>query len=246
MTADKNPAFEDLRMFLWKGRVMVLYTYLPLNKLANHLWKYRLGISELDLGAGTLIHQQSLHTIGLAEQEKNWVPIIINSKLHLVSNFAPFLRIVEIWGEIGALQFKETFLAREKTPVWDYGEIRGGTQFISPPFSAKIPWQYSFVHSHINLPNGNNHSRHYFYTIMRINTNTFEIEIYAQPLNFSVQEDHPSLHSPYHLPRKDPTINVVFPMSAVESDDGVILSYGKDDCISQLKYYSWAYLVSLF
>jgi len=241
---DNNTAFEDIRLFEYHDKLMALYTYLP-KKNGKWVWENGIGIGEVDLQKKRLINQQSLREFANDKNEKNYVPLIHQDILYLVANLDPLLRIFKVNGLAGNFTFEEDPAANYLIKGWNYGQLRGGTPFIKK--NKKDQWQYSFVHSSVYLPNGNFESRYYFYTVMRINLDNYKVQYYNRPIGYSKNDTAYDGAQPWILrSQKNLPIKVVFPMGIISHSDGLLISYGKDDLISRLKFYSWDYIEYLF
>jgi hypothetical protein len=239
-----NSAFEDIRLFEHRGRLMALYSYLP-KEGDGWLWENGVGIGEIDTARMMLVNQQSLRSLSIDVHEKNYVPYIYNGELYIIANFSPLLRIIKADGEAGNFVFSEQHKGPSKIE-WPFGNIRGGTPFTEGP-ERNDPWQYAFIHSSMYMPNGNFVSRYYVYSILRFNPETYEVQLIEEPLAFSEDEQSLGNTSTRLLNSiKNLSIKVVFPMGVIQYGDGIIISYGKDDCASKLKYYSWNYIRLLF
>lgn len=233
----KNDAIEDLRLFLFNDALLVIYTFLPYED--NH-WKfqYSVGIGLVEVETGILSMQQSLRNFSKRFHEKNWTPLIYSDSLYLVTEFAPITRVLQGTGEIGNMVFREIQVSPPKNIEWYYGEIRGGTPFIPDP-KSKV-WQYSFIHSSMRLPNGHSVTRFYVYSILRLNVISFDFEIYRMPLGYSKTSDISLEDSiTWQKTSGGEFFRVVFPMGIANYDDGLVMSYGKNDYQSRLVYYSW-------
>jgi len=240
-----NTAFEDIRLFVFQDRLLAIYTYLPKTKDNGWVWHNGIGIAEIDIQNGLLIHQQSLRSLAKDVHEKNYVPYAYNGELYVMASCDPAIRIIKIKGEIGNFTFSEIHSCESAIKKWKYGQLRGGTPFIDSP-NVNDRWKYSFLHSSIYLPNGNYHSRFYFYTVCRFDPATFKLEYYPKPLGYSSTRVDNGENNSWLLKSKRIAIKVVFPMGIVNYKDGVLISYGKDDCVSRLKYYNWYYIQKLF
>jgi hypothetical protein len=240
-----NEAFEDIRLFVYRDRLLAIYTYLP--KLdTGWLWENGIAIAEVDLVNGLLIKQQSLRHLALGKHEKNYVPLVHNNELFIITNIEPDLRIIRANGNVGDFIFEEIVNKKTDLQCWRFGQLRGGTPFIPSP-DKKDTWQYSFIHSSVYLPNGNFKSRYYFYTLMRIDPNTFKMEYVSNPIGYSKNEVESKNGSQWILKsKKNYSIKVAFPMGIISQDTGIYLSYGKDDCVSRMKFYSWDYVKRCF
>ncbi len=245
LTAENgNTAFEDIRLFIFNNQLLALYTYLPQTGPDKWVWENGIGIGEFDAKNGKLINQQSLRHLANGVQEKNYVPYIHNDTLYIITNFDPKLRIIEVTGDVGFFNFKEFFKSTEKTKGWDFGQLRGGTPFIKCP-KKNDNWQYSFIHSSTYLPNGNFVSRFYVYTVLRFDPTTYTFEYYKKPMGYSTNEVDNNGKSTSMPNKRNLAIKVVFPMGVTQYENGVLISYGKDDCVSRLKFYFWDYLIKL-
>lgn len=236
-----NTAFEDVRLFVYKAELIALYTYLP--KVGEDSWEfaYGVGLGVVNRKNGNIIKQQSLRKYSKTLHSKNWVPYIHNEELYIVTDFSPHLRILRASGNPGNFSFRELLV--NDAVHWDYGQIRGGTPFFT---NSNQKWLYSFVHSHIFLPNGIGKIKYYLYTIVRLCPESKVIQIGNKYLQYSTDEQKKGYKDIWLSATRNTGMKVVFPMGVIKYPDGVLLSYGKDDCISRMKYYSWDFIHSLF
>jgi len=239
-----NTAFEDVRLFVFRNQLMAIYTYLPY-VLGKWVDRFSIGIGVVNIHTGLVLQQQELIHYSKRFHEKNWIPFIENDKLFIITDFDPYFRILEAEGEIGHLVFNEIYLATEKTMGWEYGEMRGGTPFISN-MQKKSKWQYSFVHSSIHVPNGTNFIRFYVSTVLRFCLSELKFEFLPYPVDYSKSEKDPLYPLIWRKSSNGEFFRVIFPMGIVNYDEGVLVSYGKDDCVSRLSYFSWDLIYRLF
>ncbi|MHA4895001.1 hypothetical protein ACXZ1K_09625 [Pedobacter sp. PWIIR3] len=240
-----NSAFEDVRLFIFRDNLMAIYTYLP--KKDSNVWtfQYGLGIGIVDVKTGIISQQTSLRKYTKSLHSKNWIPYIFNDNLYLVTDFEPHVRVLEFKYGKDSFCFSEISLEVNKTGSWAYGQIRGGTPFIAGP-NENSSWQYCFVHSHITLPNGNINTRFYVYTVLRFCPVTKNVEYHKIPIDFSKLVDNRNYEELWLSATRGTAMRVVFPMGLINFQDGVVMSYGKDDCVSRLVYYDWDFLIKLF
>jgi len=240
-----NTAFEDIRLFVFRERLLAIYTYLPKTGDNSWVWHNGIGIAEIDINNGLLIHQQSLRGLAKDVHEKNYIPYVYEGELYVMASCDPSMRIIKIEGEIGDFSFREIHNAEFAIKKWRYGQLRGGTPFINSP-ETNDSWLYSFLHSSIYLPNGNHYSRFYFYTVCRFDPISYKMEYYLKPLGYSSTRIDDTEGNKWILKSNRIGIKVVFPMGIINYKDGLLISYGKDDCVSRLKYYNWYYIQKLF
>lgn len=239
--ANNNPAFEDVRLFSIDNVLFAFYTYLPFVE-GEWVWEFGVGFGIVDIERGVIKHQISLRKLGTKEQNKNWIPYFYKNELFLITDFSPFLRIIKIFNKFGKLVLKEYYQSTKETPKWKYGEIRGSTPFISQP-NSKSNLLYGFVHSH--LSNYNGYSRYYFYTVIRFNPQTKEVQYHPKPLGEAddvIDEELTDLWKK----STNGKLKVVFPIGIMNHNKGVIVSFGIDDIRSSLKHFKWDYLIGLF
>lgn len=237
-----NTAFEDIRLFSFNNDLIAIYTCLPHYKKNGWKWTYQIGIGVIETDHGALTKQQNLKKHSTRSNEKNWVPFLYNDQLNLISDYDPYFRVLKVTGKPGNFKFEETFCS-SKVCQWDFGEIRGGTPLVRS--RRNDSWYYGFVHSYELVQNDDALKRKYHYTAIRYSPDLLKIEIYDKPLDYPRLEnnDYTLL---WYLGTRDCSIECVFPMGIIPYNKGVILSYGKDDCVSRLKYFSWNFLYSLF
>lgn len=245
LTAENaNTAFEDVRLFSFDGKMIAIYTYLPGNIKDGWVFEYGVGIGIIDLETGVICQQKSLREYARAKHSKNWIPYIHNDDLFLITDFDPYLKILKSQNGVG-FEFQEVYSSTNRTASWNYGELRGGTPFIPNPF-VKDNWLYSFVHSHINLPNGLVKTRFYVYTVLRLNSVTQKFQYYKIPIGYSQTEGCRSYSRLWIRATRNSAMKVVFPMGLTNYSDGILMSYGKDDCVSRIVFYKWDYIAGLF
>jgi hypothetical protein len=243
---NENPVFEDVRLFSFHGHLLAFYTYLAGCPELGWLWMCAVGMGIIDTQTGLITQQQSFRCYGKRIHEKNWTPVEWNEQLFIITDFAPKMRILKALGRPGNLVLSEHYYAKIETKSWPFGEMRGGTPFISHP-KAKSDWQYGFVHSVIYDYSKPKLFRTYHYTIARINLSDFTFQFYPNPIGIWEDENTEEYTRLSNLgSNNNYDMKCIFPMGLVNYGDGVLLSYGKDDCVSRLRYYSWDYLLSLF
>jgi hypothetical protein len=240
---NKNPAFEDVRLFSAGDNLLALFTYLPINDIGGWDWRYGVGLGIVDTNSGVIKSYISLRQYSTRYHEKNWCPYIYNDYIYVVTDWYPHVRILEI-GQINKpFDIHEVFFSNQKQLEWAYGEIRGGTPLISCPESDD-GWVYGFVHS--SLQNHEGYDRYYYFTAVRLHYEKKKVEIYPQPLDHFDNDkiDH-NYNSLWNL-SNNKRLKVIFPMGIMDHDSGVIVSFGKDDVESVTEYYTWTYLRGLF
>lgn len=237
-----NTAFEDVRLFSTGDQLLAFYTYLPKIEDGGWSWKFGVGVGKIDLQSGKIIDQISLRHLGRREHEKNWCPYIVDNEIFLLTDYEPLIRIVKL-GKIDADWTPEEFyLAKKFTVGWNYGEIRGGTPLLPNP-SSDDGWRYGFVHSY--LVSYNKFARYYFFTAVRFNHYTKELEYHPHPLKC----DYESTHEHYDELWKysnNRILKVIFPVGIMPYEDGVLVSFGVDDVTSVTNHFTWKYLEALF
>lgn len=159
-----------------------------------------------------------------------------------ITDFSPFVRVIKIFNKSGQLILKEDYLATDETQNWKYGQIRGGTPLISP-INLKTEWVYGFIHSHLSDHNG--YDRYYFYTAVRFNHRTKEMQYYKMPLGEANDTIDEELLRLWHQSTNG-RMKVVFPAGIMNYKDGVMVSFGVDDISSKLKYFKWDDIINLF
>ena len=244
--SNENPAFEDVRLFSFQGKLLAFYTYLAGSPEMGWLWMGAVGMGIIDTQTGLITKQQSLRCYGKRIHEKNWTPVEWNGQLFLITDFAPCMRILKALGKLGNFVLSEYYNARIETKSWPFGEIRGGTPFISFP-KQESDWRYGFVHSVIYDYSKPKLFRTYRYTIARIKLYDFTFQYHPNPIGVWEEENTDEYIHLTKLGSNDVyDMKCIFPMGLVNYGEGVLLSYGKDDCVSRLRYYSWDYLLSFF
>lgn len=237
-----NTAFEDIRLFSVGESLLAFYNYHPLNEDGGWHWKYAVGFGVVNIETGLIKDQISLRSLSKRYHEKNWVPYIYNGRLFMITDFDPFLRIIELGQIEEKIELKEVFMDTKRTLPWDFGEIRGGTPLIAPP-NSNDGWLYGFVHSF--LDNYNGFSRYYFFTAVRFSHVSREVQYCPEPLSHSQDEPDENYKILWSW-SNNRSFKVIFPMGIINNGDGIEVSFGVDDVVSCTEYYSWDYIVNLF
>lgn len=247
LAENSNTAFEDVRLFSFKDKLLAFYTFMPFNDRGGWDWEYIVGFAELDVGNSILKNHVSLRSLSRRfngkgfSNEKNWSPYIYKDELFMVTDFDPALRIIKIGHPGGKVKPQEIYLSSIRTKGWEFGEIRGGTPLLCAPVDDE--WMYGFVHSYKTHKNGFN--RYYYYTVARLHHNNGIFEYHSQPLSYPDEdpdEDYKLLWN-YSNNRK---LKVIFPIGIMHHQDGVVVSFGKDDVCSYTEYFSWDQILSFF
>jgi hypothetical protein len=242
---DGNTAFEDIRLFTYKSELLALYTFLPKNADGEWDWNFTVGIGIVNWLDSKIIRHRSLRGLATQRHEKNWIPYIYNDELFLITNFEPNLRILHLAGNINELEFKEFHFERVNRKSWKYGILRGGTELFKNP-NENSDILYGFVHSSLSKTEDDKLYKEYFYTIVKFSPSALNYEIYPEPIGISEPETDESYKLKHHQSTNGNNFKVVFPMGVIVEDIGVHLSYGKDDCETRLRFFSWEYIFGLF
>jgi len=235
-----NTAFEDVRLFSFGEKLLAFYTYLPLSQ-NGWRWIYGIGYGVVDIQSGLIREQKSLRHLSKRTQEKNWTPYEYNGTLFMITDFEPFLRVIMI-GKTTCEPKMEVFLSTKRTKGWEFGELRGGTPLIPHP-DKDDGWLYGFIHSY--RPNENGFNRYYYYTVVRFNHSTKDFQYYPDPLPHE-EDVKDNVYETLWERSNSKTIKAIFPMGIMYHEDGVIVSFGKDDVISQMEYFSWEFILQMF
>lgn len=241
IAANGNPAFEDVRLFSTGDTLLAFYTYMPKTE-TGWIWHFGVGYGEVDAITGVIKNQVSLRSFSKRKEEKNWVPYIYNNEVFVITDFDPFLRILKVRNSRGETDINEIYLSTDKTKGWPYGEIRGGTPLIAPPGPVSN-WLYGFVHSH--LSNNNGYRRFYYYTAVRFDPLTKRVEYHQPPLHYDDSDIDSKYTLLWHKSNKR-ELKVIFPIGIMHYNNGIIVSFGKDDVCSYTDFFSWEYIYSLF
>jgi hypothetical protein len=241
LTAENNnTAFEDVRLFSFDDKLLAFYTFLPLDKDGKWAWIYRIGYGEVNVLTGIIENQQSLHMISTRDNEKNWIPYVFKQQLYLITDFEPYLRIINI--DPTKKTNTEFFLSETKTKGWEFGELRGGTALLAHP-NNNDGWLYGFVHSY--LMNVDGFSRYYYYTVVRLKPVDMQFQYWDKPIPHPEYDESETYEQLWKYSNYK-TLKVIFPMSIMYYDNGLLMSYGRDDVTSDIEYFSWDYILSLF
>ncbi|MFD2872288.1 hypothetical protein ACFS5N_07415 [Mucilaginibacter ximonensis] len=68
---------------------------------------------EVDIEAGVIRNQTSLHGLARRWEEKNWSPYVYNDELFMVTDFDPFLRVIKMSYKNDAIVAGEISLDRK-------------------------------------------------------------------------------------------------------------------------------------
>jgi len=239
---NKNTAFEDIRLFSFKDKLLAFYHYLP--RVEEKRWDiiYAIGFGEVDLVSGMIKNQTSLRQLSKRPHEKNWTPYVYNDELFMVTDFDPFLRVIKIDTTVDKLSMEEVYMSDQKTKSWEFGEIRGGTPLMCQP-GTEDGWLYGFVHSFRAKEHG--FGRYYYYTIVKYNHILKQFEYHPKPLPYLDEDPDEDYEMLWRYSNRKNS-KVIFPMGIAHADDGVIVSFGKDDVISFTEYFSWDRIKKLF
>jgi len=239
---NNNTAFEDIRLFSFKDKLLAFYNYLPFTEKDGWRIQYGTGFGEVDIKTGVIKNQTSLRGLSRRWEEKNWSPYVYNDDLFMITDFDPFLRVIKISYNNEAIIAGEVHLASKKTSGWQYGELRGGTPLLEEP-GANDGWLYGFIHSF--LPDEKGFKRYYYYTIVRYNHLNKYFEYHPNPLPMLDEEPNEE----YMMLWKHSNgghFKVVFPIGIMHHEHGVLVSFGKDDVSSYTEYFSWKRIKKLF
>lgn len=239
---NNNSAFEDVRLFSVGNSLLAFYTYFPFDEDGGWKWEYGVGFGVVDPEFGIIREQVSLRPLSKRIHEKNWVPYVHKNELFMVTDFDPYLRVIKIDSDNKIYGPEELFMSAEKTPGWEYGEIRGGTPLIKNPDSSGN-WLYGFVHSY--LSNHKGFYRYYYFTAVRYSHTTKIFQYHPEPLSYPDETEDEEYQSLWEYHNKG-SLKVIFPIGIMHHDEGVIVSFGKDDICSYTEYYSWDHIQSLF
>ncbi len=243
LTAENNnTAFEDIRLFVYRDKLLAFYNYLPLMENGEWRIQYGIGFGEVDIESGIIKNQTSLRGLARRWEEKNWSPYVYGDDLFMVTDFDPFLRVIKISYKNDAIVAGEIYLSTERTVGWKYGELRGGTPLL-PNLQRADGWLYGFIHSF--LPDEHGFKRYYYYTVVRYDHLTRRIEYHPEPLPGLDEEPDEEYEMLWKLSnRRD--FKVIFPIGIMHYDEGVMVSFGKDDVSSYTEYFSWKRILGLF
>lgn len=239
---NNNTAFEDIRLFPFKDKLLAFYNYLPFTENVGWKIEYAVGYGEVDVETGVIKNQVSLRSLSKRFHEKNWSPYIFNDELFMVTDFDPFLRVIKIEPIGETPHFEEVFMSTERTIGWEYGELRGGTPLISEPDTTD-GWLYGFIHSF--LPDQQGFKRYYYYTVVRYNHADKHFEYYPFPLPYLDEEPDEEYEMLWQR-SNGRHCKVIFPIGIMHHNNGVMVSFGKDDVASHTEYFSWDRIKKFF
>jgi hypothetical protein len=237
-----NTAFEGIRLFSFEDKLLAFYHYLPFQENIGWKIKYGVGYGEVDIVTGLIRNQVSLRNLSKRTHEKNWSPYSWNGALYMVTDFEPFLRVIKI-GQANINDIhEEVFIAAEKTKRWEFGELMGGTPLISNP-ADNDGWLYGFAHS-FKL-NEQGFKRYYYYTAVRYHHQNRCFEYHMLPLPYNDEEPDEEYESLWRQSNGRHR-KVIFPIGIAHHNDGVLVSFGKDDVISYTEPFSWESIKAYF
>ena len=237
---NNNTAFEDVRLFSFGDSLLAFYTYFPQISETDWLWQFGVGFGVVDLENFLITNQCSLRHLSKREHEKNWSPYVHDGELFILTDYDPYIRVLKL----GFLDTpaKEIYISPKRTLGWKYGELRGGTPLLPNPNNDN-GWHYGFIHSY--LPQSHGFNRYYYYTAVRFSHERKEIEYYPEPLQY--QDENPD--EEYEMlwrKSNNRTIKVIFPIGIMHYEDGLMVSFGKDDVMSFTQHFKWDFIESLF
>ncbi|MES2376035.1 MAG: hypothetical protein V4553_05640 [Bacteroidota bacterium] len=241
-TENNNTAFEDVRLFSAGKSLLAFYTYFPFKPEGGWLWQFGVGFGIVNEEKGIIEKQLSLRPFAKREHEKNWSPYIFNDELFMITDYDPHVRVIKLGTLDEPYNIQEYYNSSVKTIGWKYGELRGGTPLLQHP-NRNDGWLYGFIHSYLN--NNNGFKRYYYYTAVRFNHLTKIIEYYPQPLSYEDEtpDEEYELLWKYSNQR---SIKVIFPIGIIHQNDGVVVSFGKDDVASFTQHFNWDFIDNLF
>lgn len=198
--------------------------YLIYNGTSNQLVLMYVAQLEYDGLQFQIIHNECLSTfdeITNATRQKNWVPFVFENSLHLAYKLRPHTIFKPLLDQSGICN---TISSTNPSLVWDWGEMRGGTQALPLDESTNL----AFFHSSqmLKTTHSNNQSvPHYFigaYTFS--NKSPFRIlQMSPEPI---VGEGFYSgkAYEPYWHP-----VQAVFPCGFIMDESSIWISYGRQD-----------------
>lgn len=250
VTEDGNTALEDVRLFSFKNTLLAFYTFLPKVREAEWNWEYTVGVGIVDLEEGKITNQKSLRKYSNQKHEKNWVPYDYMGELFVITNFQPYVRILKLRGDIKDFEFKEVYLKKNEHLDWSWGAIRGGTPLFSIPKNKRkdsdINFMYGFIHSSLAVSDNGEVGGFYFYSLIRFDPNNYDCFIQPTPTGYSDNEYDREYNRKHILTTGGKKLKVVFPMGVILYDEGVLMSFGKDDCESRTRFFNWDFIQNWF
>lgn len=242
LAENNNTAFEDVRLFSYENYLLAFYTYFPTRNIGCWDWIYGMGFGIVDPETGYIRDQYSLRELSKRTHEKNWCPFMFNENLYMITDFDPYIRIIQIENIGKTTNAKEIYLSDTITKGWQFGELRGGTPLLNK-LEQNSEWFYGFVHSYLTQVNG--FSRFYYYTVVRFNAISKQLSYHPIPLPY-VDEEYDEEYELLWQYSNNCSLKVIFPIGIMYQDKGVIVSFGKDDVCSYTQYFTWDYLENLF
>ncbi|MGF7078471.1 hypothetical protein [Mucilaginibacter sp. UYCu711] len=239
---NKNTAFEDIRLLSFGDRLLAFYNFLPFEENVGWKLKYEVGYGEIDAEKGIIVNQVSLNSLSKRFHEKNWSPYIYNGELFMVTEFDPFLRVIKIENTSGKKDLQEIYQSQNITTGWDFGELKGGTPLVVEP-NANDGWFYGFIHSFRENETG--FKIFYYYTVARFNPFSKELEYHHTPLPYIDEEPDDEYNLLWQL-SNGKHCKVIFPIGIMQHDDGLMVSFGKDDVCSYTEHFSWDRIKAYF
>jgi hypothetical protein len=239
---NKNTAFEDIRLFSFGDRLLAFYNYLPFMENVGWGKRYAVGFGELDTEKGIIKNQIAISSQSKQSNERDWVPFVADNELYMVTDIEPFLRVVKIGSISFPLILEETYLSTQKTQEWAFGKLMGGTPLLGEP-GADDGWLYGFIHSF--RPNENEFKYFYYYTVARYNHSDKRFEYYPIPLPY-IDEEPDEEYEMLWKRSNGKHRKVIFPIGIMHHEDGLMVSFGKDEVSSYTEHFTWDRIKNYF
>lgn len=215
---------EDARLILVAGELYMIYSD-NTEKIARE-GGFRIHVAKLD-DDGEMFQVVATECLSQFQgessekREKNWVPFDYEGTLLFAYSLTPLRILRPLLDGSGVC---EAYVATRPSIVWEWGELRGGTQALLINDEEYL----AFFHSSIHLSTVHSKSEpilHYFMGACLFSSDPpFEMKkISPEPIigkNFYSGIDY----EPYWKP-----VRVVFPCGFVNSSDFIWVSYGRQD-----------------
>jgi predicted GH43/DUF377 family glycosyl hydrolase len=160
----------------------------------------------------------------------------------MVTDFDPFLRVIKVKNSSGETDLREIYQSKNKTTGWDFGELRGGTPLIVEPY-VNDGWFYGFIHSFRENEYG--FKRFYYYTVARFNHISRELQYHPTPLPY-IDEEPDDEYNLLWQSSNGKHCKVIFPIGIMQHEDGLMVSFGKDDVCSYTEHFTWDRIKAYF
>jgi hypothetical protein len=103
-TLSKIPNYEDPRIFIFKGKKLLIMTYITNSPEKMGIWQSSIAVGDIDSGNTQILTSPEKRNI-----EKNWVPIEDNESLRFLYSSNP-ISVIELQMKTGEMKYSKTEL----------------------------------------------------------------------------------------------------------------------------------------